>query len=89
MRYYEIVDNVIGEADDPALNAYIRGFRSLVAGRRQTREALGLVGRALEIGVETGSPAGIGRVRCFRPVLDRWNGTRAVTVLDEQLADAV
>jgi len=52
-------------------------------------EAAGLAREALEIMVETGSPAGIGRVRGFRPELDRWNGTRAVTALDEQLADAV
>lgn len=48
-----------------------------------------LAREALEIAMETGSPAGIGRVRCFRPELDRWNGTRAVVALDEQLADAI
>ncbi|MGH3943048.1 MAG: hypothetical protein ACRDTG_31380 [Pseudonocardiaceae bacterium] len=55
----------------------------------EAEEAVGLAREALEIAVETGSPAGIRRVRCFRPELDRWNGTRAVAVLDEQLADAV
>ncbi|MGH8571591.1 MAG: hypothetical protein ACREX8_03315 [Gammaproteobacteria bacterium] len=49
----------------------------------------GLAGEALEIAVETGSIAGIQRVRCFRPELARWNGTRAVMALDEQLADAL
>lgn len=52
-------------------------------------DAAGLACEALEIAMETGSLAGVGRVRCFRPELDRWNGTRAVTALDEQLADAV
>lgn len=59
------------------------------ARQQDAEEAAGLACDALEIAVETGSPAGIGRVRCFRPELDRWNGIRTVTALDEQLADAV
>jgi len=43
----------------------------------------------LEIAVKTGSTAGIQRVRSFRPELVRWNDTRAVTALDEQLTDAI
>ncbi|MGH3906641.1 MAG: hypothetical protein ACRDTE_21055 [Pseudonocardiaceae bacterium] len=59
------------------------------AQQQDAEEATGLAGEALEIAVETGSTAGIQRVRRFRPELARWNGTRAVTALDEQLADAV
>jgi tetratricopeptide (TPR) repeat protein len=59
------------------------------ARQQDAEEATGLAGEALEITVETGSAAGIQRVRRFRPELDRWNGTRAVTVLDEQLANAI
>ncbi|MGH3834675.1 MAG: hypothetical protein ACRDSF_03070 [Pseudonocardiaceae bacterium] len=51
-------------------------------------EAAGLAGEALEIAVETGSPAGIQRVRRFRLELARWSGTRAVRALDERLTDA-
>ena len=58
------------------------------ARQQDAEEAAGLAGEALEIAVQTGSPAGIQRVRRFRPELDRWNGTRAVSVLDEQLAHA-
>jgi hypothetical protein len=44
---------------------------------------------ALEIALETGSAAGIQRVARFRSELAGWNGTRAVTALDEQLTDAI
>jgi len=56
--------------------------------QHDAEEAAGLAGEALEIAVETGSPAGIQRVRRFRPELTGGNGTRAVTALDEQLAHA-
>ena len=56
--------------------------------QHDAEEAAGLAGEALEIAVETGSPAGIQRVRRFRPELAGGNGTRAVTALDEQLAHA-
>ncbi len=59
------------------------------ARQQNAEEATGLAGEALEIAVETGSTAGIQRVRGFRPGLARWNGTRAVMALDEQLADAL
>ncbi|MGH3961934.1 MAG: hypothetical protein ACRDRY_01565 [Pseudonocardiaceae bacterium] len=59
------------------------------ARQQDAEEATGLAGEALEIAVETGSRAGIQRVRRFRPELARWNGTRAVTALDEQLTDAI
>jgi len=56
--------------------------------QQDVAEAAGLAGEALEIAVETGSPAGIQRVRRFRPELARWNDTRVVAALDEQLANA-
>lgn len=59
------------------------------AGQQNAEEAAGLAGEALKIAVETGSTAGIQRVRRFRPDLARWNGTRAVVALDEQLTDAI
>ena len=59
------------------------------ARQQDAEEATGLAGEALEIAVETGSTAGVQRVRRFRPELAQWNGTRAVTALDEQLADAL
>jgi len=58
------------------------------ARQQDAEEAAGLAGEALEIAVQTGSPAGIQRVRRFRPELAGGNGTRAVTALDEQLAHA-
>jgi transcriptional regulator with XRE-family HTH domain/tetratricopeptide (TPR) repeat protein len=58
------------------------------ARQQDAEEAAGVAGEALEIAVETGSPAGIQRVRRFRPELAGGNGTRAVTALDEQLAHA-
>ncbi len=57
------------------------------ARQHDAEEAAGLAGEAPEIAVETGSTAGIQRVRRFRVELARWNGTRVVTALDEQLAD--
>lgn len=59
------------------------------ARQQNAEEAIGLAGEALEIAVETGSTAGIQRVRRFRPDLARWNGTRAAMALDEQLTDAI
>ncbi|MFN2497028.1 MAG: hypothetical protein ABR608_14155, partial [Pseudonocardiaceae bacterium] len=59
------------------------------ARRQDAEEATALAGEALEIAVEAGSRVGIQRVRRFRPELARWDGTRAVTALDEQLADVV
>lgn len=57
-------------------------------GSQVDEEAAGVAGEVLEIAVETGSMAGIAQVRRFRPALARWNGTRAVAALDEQLANA-
>ncbi|MDQ3764827.1 MAG: hypothetical protein M3460_25895 [Actinomycetota bacterium] len=59
------------------------------ARQQDVEQAAGLACEALEIAVETGSPARIQRVARFRPELAEWNGTRAVTALDEQLADAL
>ena len=56
------------------------------AQQHDAEEAAGLACEALEVAVEIGSPAGIQRVRRFRPELARWNGTRAVSALDDQLA---
>jgi transcriptional regulator with XRE-family HTH domain len=58
------------------------------AQQHDAEEAAGLACEALEVAVEIGSPAGIQRVRRFRPELAGGNGTRAVTALDEQLAHA-
>ncbi|MGQ0773590.1 MAG: hypothetical protein ACT4NY_04085 [Pseudonocardiales bacterium] len=59
------------------------------ARQQDAEEAAGVACEALEIAVETGSVAGIQRVARFRLELADWNGTRAVTMLDEQLADAI
>ncbi len=59
------------------------------ARQQDAEQAAGLACEALEIAVETGSPAGIQRVARFRSELAGWNGTRAVTALDEQLTDAI
>jgi transcriptional regulator with XRE-family HTH domain len=59
------------------------------AQQHDVEEAAGLAREALGIAVETGSTSGIQRVHRFRPELARWNGTRAVTALDEHLTHAV
>ncbi|MGH4018720.1 MAG: hypothetical protein ACRDT0_05655 [Pseudonocardiaceae bacterium] len=145
-RHYTMAETALREAGDPALDAYVRGFRSLVLGsegqvgealifarnavetaarsiaaaERALREALdalaadcsrrraevlidlarvraqqqdadeaaGLARQSLTIAVDTGSVAGIRRVRRFRPELARWDGARSVTALDEQLDGA-
>jgi hypothetical protein len=59
------------------------------ARRQDAEQAAGLACEALEIAVETGSLAGIQRVARFRSEFAGWDGTRAVTALDEQLTDAI
>jgi transcriptional regulator with XRE-family HTH domain len=57
----------------------LRGFQSLVAASEgQAQKALVLARSAVGH-----------RVARFRPELARWNGTQALTALDDQLADAL
>lgn len=58
------------------------------AQQQDADEAAGLARQSLAIAVDTGSMAGIRRVRQFRPDLARWNGARSVAALDEQLDGA-
>lgn len=59
------------------------------AQQHDVHDAADLAEESLQIALETGSTAGIQRVARFRPELARWNGTRHVTTLDDQLADVL